>query len=189
MAVGRSTAWPDLPALTVGGRRSRYPSFRCWPPVGVGVGARAVVLMRPSLPLALFDLCLIPEHDTPPVRANVVLATRGALNRIQPSSNLESRQGLLLIGGPSAHFGWDDAGLRAQIAAVLAADPSNALDADHLAPHADLFFSRCRLRSGECPADGGSGRGDRPGLAAGATGASRTGLVSADSVSMVWLRP
>ena len=74
-------------------------------------GGRAVVLMRPSLPLTLFDLCLIPEHDLPPVGPNV-LATRGALNRIRPSSTLEPDRGLLLIGGPSAHFGWDDAGLR-----------------------------------------------------------------------------
>lgn len=86
-------------------------------------GGRAVVLMRPSLPLGLFDLCLIPEHDSPPARANG-LVTRGALNRIQASPALEPKQGLFLIGGPSAHFGWDDAGLRAQIAAVLAADPA-----------------------------------------------------------------
>lgn len=86
-------------------------------------GGRAVVLMRPSLPLGLFDLCLIPEHDAPPVRPNV-LVTCGALNRIQPSAALEPNQGLLLIGGPSAHFGWDDAGLYQQIAAILAADPT-----------------------------------------------------------------
>jgi uncharacterized protein len=85
-------------------------------------GGRLVVLMRPSLPLSLFDLCLIPEHDTPPNHPNV-LATRGALNRIQPSQNLEPRQGLLLIGGPSAHFGWDAAALLRQIAAIVAADP------------------------------------------------------------------
>lgn len=83
-------------------------------------GGRVVVLMRPSWPLALFGLCLIPEHDTPPVRANV-LATRGALNRIQPSARLDDRQGLLLIGGPSTHFGWDAPSLYRQIAMVLAA--------------------------------------------------------------------
>ncbi len=85
-------------------------------------GGKAVVLMRPSLPLGLFDLCLIPAHDSPPARPNVV-ATRGAINRIQPSATLEPDQGLLLIGGPSAHFGWDDAGLHRQLAAILAADP------------------------------------------------------------------
>ena len=85
-------------------------------------GGKAVVLMRPSLPLGLFDLCVIPEHDSPPIRSNV-LVTRGALNRIQPSPTLESDRGLLLIGGPSEHFGWNDADLHRQIAAVLAATP------------------------------------------------------------------
>lgn len=82
-------------------------------------GGKAVVLMRPTLPLHLFDLCLIPEHDAPPLRSNVLI-TCGALNRIQPSSSAESDQGLLLIGGPSAHFGWDDEMLYRQIAMIVA---------------------------------------------------------------------
>ena len=85
-------------------------------------GGKVVLLMRPSLPLGVFDLCLIPEHDALPSHPNV-LTTRGALNRIQPSAALDLQQGLLLIGGPSAHFGWDDAALRQAIAAIVAADP------------------------------------------------------------------
>ncbi|MDG4552360.1 MAG: mitochondrial fission ELM1 family protein [Candidatus Contendobacter sp.] len=85
-------------------------------------GGKAVVLMRPSLPLGLFDLCLIPEHDAPPVRPNV-LVTRGALNRIRPAA-LNPHRGLLLIGGPSAHFGWDNAALRQAIATLVAANPA-----------------------------------------------------------------
>ena len=54
-------------------------------------GGKVVVLMRPSLPPGLFDLCLIPEHDAPPARPNV-LATRGALNRIQPAATLRIRR-------------------------------------------------------------------------------------------------
>lgn len=84
-------------------------------------GGKAVVLMRPSLPLRLFDLCLIPEHDAPPLRPNV-LVTRGALNRLLPSATLESDRGLLLIGGPSAHFSWNDAAICQQIATLIAAD-------------------------------------------------------------------
>ena len=84
-------------------------------------GGRAVVLMRPSLPLGCFDLCVIPEHDHPPARANV-LETRGVLNRILPSQTQDSEQGLFLIGGPSAHFAWNDGELCQQIAAILAAD-------------------------------------------------------------------
>lgn len=83
---------------------------------------KAVVLMRPSLPLAWFDLCLIPEHDAPPARRNVLL-TRGALNRLQPSSTLQPSHGLFLIGGPSAHYAWDHQALHRQIAAIVAATP------------------------------------------------------------------
>ena len=84
---------------------------------------KIIVLMRPTLPFGLFDLCLIPDHDSPPSRPNI-LPTRGALNHLQPSATLEPDRGLLLIGGPSAHFGWDNAGLHRQIAAIVAADPA-----------------------------------------------------------------
>lgn len=85
-------------------------------------GGRVVVLMRPSLPLCCFDLCLVPEHDDPPDRDNV-LATRGALNRIRPSVSHDPRQGLFLIGGPSAHFDWDDEGIWREIETILEAEP------------------------------------------------------------------
>ncbi len=117
---GRLSSWNDLPApaLLLGAGHGTHLSLLAARRVR---GGRNVVLMHPTLPLGLFDLCLIPEHDAPPSRANV-LATRGALNRIQLSTTLDPQQGLLLIGGPSAHFGWDDSGVRQQIAALVAAD-------------------------------------------------------------------
>ena len=120
--LGRLLSWNDLPApdLLLGAGHRTHLSLLA---ARRTRGGKVVVLMRPSLPLSLFDLCLIPEHDAPPSRANV-LATRGALNRIQPSAALDPRQGLLLIGGPSEHFGWDDAALRQSIAAIVAADPA-----------------------------------------------------------------
>lgn len=114
-------AWQSLPApdLLVGAGHRTHLSLLAARRVR---GGKAVVLMRPSLPLGLFDLCVIPEHDSPPIRSNV-LVTRGALNRIRPSRALEPDRGLLLIGGPSEHFGWNDVDLHRQIAAVLAATP------------------------------------------------------------------
>jgi hypothetical protein len=119
---GRRAEWRGLPApdLLLGAGHHTHLSLFAARRIR---GGKIVVLMRPSLPLGLFDLCLIPEHDAPLSRPNV-LATRGALNRIQPSTTLDPQKGLLLIGGPSAHFGWDDAGLHRQIAAILAADPT-----------------------------------------------------------------
>ena len=120
--LGRLPSWNDLPAPDVllgAGHRTHLSLLAA----RRTRGGKVVVLMCPSLPLSLFDLCLIPEHDAPPSRANV-LATRGALNRIQPSAVQDPRQGLLLIGGPSEHFGWDDAALRQSIAALVVADPA-----------------------------------------------------------------
>ena len=122
LLLGRLSSWNDLPVpdLVVGAGHRTHLSLLA---ARRSRGGKIVVLMRPSLPLSLFDLCLIPQHDAPPSRSNV-LVTRGALNRIQPSAVLDPRQGLLLIGGPSAHFGWDDAALRQHLAVIVAADPA-----------------------------------------------------------------
>ena len=81
-------------------------------------GARSVVLMNPSLPRALFDLCVVPEHDG--VRAGPgVFLSLGALNRIRPGPAQRRDGCLVLIGGPSRHCGWDDEGLMNQLRALL----------------------------------------------------------------------
>lgn len=82
-------------------------------------GGRTVVLMKPSIPLAAFDLCLIPSnHQALRPRTNLVL-TDGAINRIRPSQSLCPQTGLILIGGPSRHFHWCDRKIASQIAAVV----------------------------------------------------------------------
>ncbi len=85
-------------------------------------GGRAVVLMRPSLPLALFDLCLIPEHDAPPARDNV-FTTRGALNAAVPSERHDAALGVMLIGGVSGHYAWDSVEVARQAQAIARAEP------------------------------------------------------------------
>lgn len=70
-------------------------------------GGKTVVLMNPSLPRSLFDLCLIPEHDGIVSSGNVI-ATRGALNQVRPSLVKNHEAGLILLGGPSRHFHWED---------------------------------------------------------------------------------
>ncbi len=82
-------------------------------------GAPAVVMMKPSLPMGWFDLCLIPKHDEPGARSNVVL-TDGALNRmLPPEEQRGSGKSMILIGGPSKHFGWDDQAVIEQLKAVV----------------------------------------------------------------------
>lgn len=85
-------------------------------------GAFSVVLMRPSLPWSLFDLCLVPRHDLPPARANVVV-THGVLNTVLPAHSAQAERGLVLIGGPSRHHDWDEAGLLRQLRALFGASP------------------------------------------------------------------
>ncbi|HFD80529.1 MAG TPA: hypothetical protein ENK05_09095 [Gammaproteobacteria bacterium] len=103
LGAGHATHWPMLAA-----RRAR--------------GGRAVVLMRPSLPLSWFDLCVVPEHDRPPAGARV-LATRGVLNAIRPSARREAGRGLVVLGGPSRHCRWDNEQILAQLRRLLASRP------------------------------------------------------------------
>ncbi len=85
-------------------------------------GGRIILFMKPSLPLSWFDLCLVPEHDTPPRLANV-LVTTGVLNTVQPGVRQNAETGLVLLGGPSRHFRWDDDELLGQLEQLLAARP------------------------------------------------------------------
>ena len=84
-------------------------------------GGQSIVLMKPSLPLSLFDLCIIPEHDRPRLGANV-LVTRGVLNPVREAKTASADRGLFLIGGPSKHHGWDTERILNQVDGVLAAD-------------------------------------------------------------------
>lgn len=77
-------------------------------------GGKLVAIMRPSLPADWFDLCLIPEHDQPAI-AEHIIPTRGALNAVQPGGPHHADAGLILVGGPSEQFAWDDAAVIAQI--------------------------------------------------------------------------
>ncbi len=82
--------------------------------------ARSVVILDPSWPRALFDLCLIPRHDLGPATLppNVV-PTLGALNRLPEEPSVKTSTGLILIGGPSRHHGWDGASLTAAMGEIV----------------------------------------------------------------------
>jgi mitochondrial fission protein ELM1 len=87
-------------------------------------GARSVVIMRPTWPAKLFDLCLIPAHDcTRGCRGDNVIQTRGALNRISEGTPPKHERGMVLIGGPSKHHGWDANQLAEAVGTVVLARP------------------------------------------------------------------
>ncbi len=85
-------------------------------------GGKTVVIMKPSLPTALFDLCLIPTHDNVMFQPRNVVRTEGSLNRIQPSTKQDSRRGIFLVGGPSRHFKWSEENVLGQILKVTQKD-------------------------------------------------------------------
>lgn len=80
--------------------------------------ARTVVLMRPSLPLDWFDYCLVPAHDDPPARDNVIV-TAGAVNPLQATKDHDPERGLILVGGPSRHYRMEAPALLSRIRQVL----------------------------------------------------------------------
>lgn len=80
--------------------------------------AKTLVLMKPGFPLAWVDGVVAPIHDE--VHGNNVLRTEGALNAITPLARLTDKpEALILIGGPSPHFHWDDDVVLGQIGHLI----------------------------------------------------------------------
>jgi len=86
-------------------------------------GGKAVVLMMPGLPVRCFDLCLVPQHDHPPV-SDRVIATTGMLNGLTNRHVHRDDQALIAVGGPSRHYRWNDDALLGQIERLMAAQPA-----------------------------------------------------------------
>ena len=79
-----------------------------------------MVCMKPSLPFSAFDLCIIPRHDLPDGENTKghVFQTVGAINAIRPVTDVEKKETLILIGGPSKEFNWDAEFVLTQLASV-----------------------------------------------------------------------
>ena len=107
--------------------------------------AKSIVLMRPSLPLRCFDLCIAPHHDFPkkPTRKNLIL-TRGAINRVHASDSPKTGK-LILIGGPSKTHGWDTGAMLDMLARITADDRGWQLTDSRRTPEGFLDQARVRL--------------------------------------------
>jgi mitochondrial fission protein ELM1 len=68
--------------------------------------AKIVVIMKPSLPLYLFDLCVITKHDDVKSGTNVFITNTPLVN-FNLNMKKKENMALFLIGGPSRHFHWD----------------------------------------------------------------------------------
>lgn len=104
--------------ILAAGSKTHLPMLWCkWV-----TGAKAFLLMRPSLPLGLFDAVCMPFHDSPPKRDSV-LGTFGVINHIIPKyEGRNERQGLILLGGINKHFSWDNDAVLAQLKCIAGAE-------------------------------------------------------------------
>ncbi|WP_246139692.1 ELM1/GtrOC1 family putative glycosyltransferase [Parahaliea aestuarii] len=107
---------PDL-ILCAGHRTHQHSLHLKW-----RYGGKLVVLMKPSLPRWLFDLCIVPRHDGLAPGRHVLL-TEGSLTDIRYTPVRSGGRGLILIGGPSRNHGWSDLQMLSQLEALQASDP------------------------------------------------------------------
>ncbi len=104
--------------ILAAGHRTHWSALKC----RFKHGGKLVVIMKPSLPLWLFDLCIAPIHDG--LKKNPrVFNTEGAMNPVPPSSASDPRQGLILIGGPAKYYQWNNVDLLAQLQQLCSALP------------------------------------------------------------------
>ena len=171
---------PDL--VIAAGHRTHLPLW--W--ATRKFGARSVVIMKPSLPLAFFDLALVPRHDAAESATDSTkrVLTRGALNRVPEALPAKEARGLVLLGGPSKHHGWDGDALAPMIVRVLEARPELEWIVGDSRRTPEGFLRKLELPPG-VRATKVPHQETGPGWLAGELARSAVVWVTADSVSMV----
>lgn len=167
--------------LIAAGHRTHLPLW--W--AARRLGARSVVIMRPSLPLAAFDLALVPRHDASVDATDTSrrILTYGALNRVPEELPAKEARGLVLLGGPSRHHGWDGAALAERVSRVIASEPAlHWVVADSRRTPADYLAGLALPAGVEVEKTPHAATG--PGWLAGELARARVVWVTADSVSM-----
>lgn len=89
-------------------------------------GAKVVVILSPSLPVACFDCIIAPEHDYHnKLRRpeNLFTVPFALVEPLEGQPNL--KQGLVLLGGESKPFYWDSEKVAAQIKTIIDLSPSD----------------------------------------------------------------
>ncbi|KPQ01922.1 ELM1/GtrOC1 family putative glycosyltransferase [Marinobacter sp. HL-58] len=81
--------------------------------------AKTVVLMKPGFPVGWVDAAIIPSHDDV-APSKHILTTEGVINAITPLARITDKpEGLILVGGPSPHFDWDNDVVLGQISQLM----------------------------------------------------------------------
>ena len=108
----------EKPDLIIGAGRSTHIPMVI---AKIQNGGKSVVLMRPSVPHTLFDLIVAPKHDNVPFQKNLI-ETNGVLNSVQFVGEKNLHSGLILIGGESSHYEWNEKDLVQQIEQITEHD-------------------------------------------------------------------
>ena len=110
-----------IPILNIIFKNYKLPEGTTKPDIAIGAGhkthfhllaikrcfdSKILVIMRPSLPLKFFDLCVIPKHDEVRSCSNVFI-TSTPLVSFNLYMEQKENKALFLIGGPSKHYYWD----------------------------------------------------------------------------------
>lgn len=103
MGAGHSTHWPLLAS-----KRS--------------LGAQAVVIMNPSLPLALFDAVITPRHDQFKAGGKRLVSPTALAPTV--ASHPQKNQGLVLLGGTNKHFEWPEAAILTMLTQITERSPT-----------------------------------------------------------------
>ncbi len=109
---------PDV-AVAAGHRTHRHLLA-----AGRALGAKTCVLMKPSLPLSWFDAAIVPAHDISVASDAHVLITEGVLNTVTPAQHGDTSRGLIVLGGVSQHYRFDETLLLTQINTLLQLFPA-----------------------------------------------------------------
>ncbi len=115
--IRRVVSAPELPHpdLFIAAGHATHIPLIC---AGHHFKTKTVLCMSPSLPRAFFDLCLIPRHD---LKENAdyadsnVLPTLGAIHPIRPDYATPKDITLVLLGGPSKDFDWENEAILNQL--------------------------------------------------------------------------
>jgi len=138
----KQTSLPD-PWLVIGAGHATHLSVLA---ARRATGAKAIVLMKPSLPTTWFDLCIVPEHDQA-ADSSHILASRGVLNRITPAKNRKADSSLILVGGPSRHYDWSNDAVFEQIKTIADKTGHRCLVAGSRRTPPELSASLSRLEN------------------------------------------
>ncbi len=87
-------------------------------------GGLATVIMKPTIPMSFFDLCLV-RFTTRQCRTTARCADRRCSESNASIRFQDPRKGMILIGGPSRHFGWNDESVLRQVTRICAMASSN----------------------------------------------------------------